>query len=118
MASVTISSLVDGQVGVSTTSAGSQRRFITSLGPLKVEFNYFQVDSDADVFTDADTFRTKLVSPLGAAVVPMNSNLAGTAFAGSVSLDTNPTSATFRTVTLRSITAATVDAILVIVIGF
>lgn len=118
MASVTISSLTDGQVQVSTVASGAQRRFITALGPLKVEWNYFQVDSDADVFTDNDTFKTKLVTPMGAAVLPMNSDLGGTAFAGSVSLDTDPTSATFRTVTLRDITANTVDAILVVVIGF
>jgi len=118
MASVTISSLTDGQVQVGTTAAGSQRRFITSVGPLKVEWNYFQVASAADVFTDNDTFKTKLISPLGAGVVTMNSDLGGTAFVGSVSLDTNPTSATFRTVTLRDIIATTVDAILVVVVGF
>lgn len=118
MASVTIASLVEGVVQPGTTTTGSQKRFITALGPMKIEWNIFLVDSDADVFTADDTFVTKLVTPIAAGVIPVNSNLAGTAFDGSVSMDTNPASATYRTVTLRSITETAVDGICVVVIGF
>lgn len=118
MASVTLASLVEGVVQPGSTATGSQKRFITSLGPMKIEWNIFLVDSDADVFTVDDTFVSKLVTPIAAGVIPVNSNLAGTAFDGSVELNTDPASATYRTVTLRSITETAVDGVLVVVIGF
>lgn len=118
MASVTIASLVEGVVQPGTVATGSQKRFITSLGPMKIEWNVFLVDSDADVFTDNDTFVSKLSLPIGAGVYPVNSDLGGTAFPGSVSLDNDPASATYKTVTLRDITAATIEGICVVVIGF
>jgi len=118
MASVTIASLVDGIVSPSTTASGSQKRFITSVGPLKIEWNLFFVDSDTDVFTNDDTFVSRLAAPIGAGVFPLNSDLLGTAFPGSVSLDTTLTSATYKTVTLRDIIATGCDGICVVVFGF
>lgn len=114
----TIASLTDGIVSPSTTTAGGKKRFITSIGPMKVEWNCFFVDSDTDVFVNDDTFVSNLAHPIGAGVIPLNSDLGGTAFPGSVSLETNESSATYKTVTLRDIIATGCDGICVIVIGF
>jgi hypothetical protein len=58
-----------------------------------------------------------MAHPIAASVASVNNDLGGTAFAGSVSLDNDESSATFKTITLRDITIAT-DGILITVLGY
>ena len=97
-------------------SGEGQRRFITALGPMKLEWNIFRVGTSDDFIND-DTFNTRLAHPLAATGFSANNDLTGTAFIGSVSLDVDETSSTFKRVTLRDITTAT-DTIVVLVVGF
>lgn len=112
----TIASLTDLNRGIPAAGVAGQSRFITALGPLKVEFNYFSMATGSD-FEDNDTFTSRLAHPWAAFVVSVNADLGGTAFAGSVSLNADESSSTFKTVTLRDITTAT-DTILVVVLGY
>lgn len=114
MAEVNISDLTEGVAG--SGSAGS-RRFITALGPMKVEWNYFQ-QASGDDFAASDTFTSRLARPLFASVLPGNADLSDTAFPGSADLDVDETSSTHGQVTVHDADGTNGLAILVLVVGF
>lgn len=127
MAEVTIANLVVGGVtggeGLpdgpgQTTSSAAKRSFITSLGPIKIEWNFFQQDSDDD-FANDDTFTTKLARPFAVGVIPVNVDTgAATAFNGSATGEFREANSSYRTITLRDCDAVNGLGLVVIVIGF
>ena len=116
MASVTIASLSDLGRGIIPAGSAGVNRFIVADGPIKRELIFCYV-ATADDFTNDDTLTSRLAHPFAVTVQSINEDLTGTAFAGSVTLDTSESSSTFKTITLRDITTATAG-ILVTVYGY
>jgi hypothetical protein len=92
------------------------RRWVEVNGPHKVEYNYYQCD-DVDDFANEDTFVSGIVHPIAVEVSSVNVDLAGTAFAGSASLEGVESAATFKTVTVRDADGVNGAGILVKVYG-
>ena len=98
------------------TEERSYAHYIVAQGPVKVEYVLFQ-QAAADDFPTDDTFNSALAHPLFAEVTP-TSDIAGTAFTGSVEVNTDETSATFKQVILRDIEDLNGLGVLVKVYGY
>jgi len=116
MAAVTLATL-EATNGLGPVGTASFRRWITVNGPMKTEY-LFYTPAAADNFTNGDTTHSLLAHPYAAEVVPVNSDLGATAFPGSVDLDNDEASATFKTLTIHDCQAATVDGLLIKVHGY
>ena len=120
MPEVNIANLTEGLPGVvgqTNTETAGKRRWITSQGPFKIEYNFFQ-QADGDTFADEDTFVSQLSRPYAASVIPVNSDLNGNSFAGSADLDGDESASTFKTVTFHDCNSIAVNAVMVLVYGY
>jgi len=97
--------------------ASTFKRWITVNGPMKTEYLFYQIDTD-DVFTDGDTTTSRLAHPYAAEIAPVNTDLTGTAFPGSVTLDNDESSATFKTITIHDCEAGTMGGIIITIQGY
>jgi len=95
--------------------AGHSRHTIIS-GTFKVEVNYFQ-QGEGDDFAANDTFKTGLAAPLFATADHAQHNFGGTSPL-SATLEGDPDSATYKTVTLRENADRNTAGIIVKVYGY
>lgn len=101
---------------VAGTEEEAYVKFIDVRGPFKVETRYYQ-QAAANDFAADDTFVSSLAHPMFATIKP-SQDLDGTALVASVDLDSDESSSTFKTVTLRDAEGINGLGVVVEVYGF
>ena len=102
---------------VAGTVVSGYHRWVTVHGPLKIEWNLYQVGA-SDAFADPDTFVSGLAKPMAVVARVVNVDPAGVEDNVGATLEAVESEATYRTVTVHEANEPDVAGLLVMVIGY